>query len=96
VRADFLEGRTVVDSEANILGEINGIEIDLKTWTVTSIWIELDDDSIITLGLKKPRFRGKVEITIPINAVNAVSDIVTLHRNHNEIKDILERMTEDN
>lgn len=91
MRPEQLNDLKVVDNEAKILGEISGIEIDLKTWKVTDIYVRLDEDSISALGYKKPRFIGKVEITLPISSINIISDIVTLNKNHKEIKDILKQ-----
>ena len=91
MRPEELDDLKVVDNEARILGEISGIEIDLKTWKVTDIHVRLDEDSITALGYKKPRLLGKVEITLPISIINIISDIVTLNKNHSEIKNILKQ-----
>ena len=93
MRAEHFEGKIVVDRAAQILGEVSGLEIDLTEWKVTHLYVTLDDDSIIALGLKKPRFRGKVEVSLPIFTVNAVSDIVALNKDHDEINELLRSLT---
>jgi sporulation protein YlmC with PRC-barrel domain len=62
MRPSELQGKSVVDSEAKILGTVRGVEIDCSEWKVTHIRIELTDEMIELLGYKKP-FLGGVEIS---------------------------------
>ena len=94
MRVDELSGKKVIDSEAQILGEVSGIDVDLKEWSVDSLYVRVDDDSIEALGMRKPRVFGKVEIRLPVTTVNAVSDLVSLKMNHKEIRELLEGRTE--
>jgi len=89
MRPDALNGKKVIDSEAQVLGEVAGIEIDIASWTVTHLCINLSDKAIEALGYKKP-FLGKVQIDIPVGIVKAVKDVVTLDKSLAEIKTIVE------
>jgi len=52
MRPDALNGKKVIDSEAQVLGEVAEIEIDIASWTVTHICINLSDKAIEALGYK--------------------------------------------
>ena len=84
-----LSGKTVSDTQGIVLGEIAGIEIDLPTWKVTHLCINLSDDSINTFGYQK-RFLGKVQIDLPTDTIQNIGDIVILNQTIIEIKDSLE------
>lgn len=89
MRPSELEGKTVVETGAKIVGTVSGIEIDPPTWTVTHLRIELADELTQTLGYKKP-FLGHVEILLSVDAVKAVADMVTLNKAIDELKDVIE------
>ncbi len=89
MRPSELEGKTVVETGAKIIGTVSGIEIDLPTWKVTHLKIELADELTQTLGYKKP-FLGHVEILLSVDAVKAVADVVTLNKAIEELKDVIE------
>ena len=89
MRPEMLNEKKVIDTKAQVLGEVSGIEINLDRWSIEGLYVRLDDDSIEALGFKKPRFRGKIEILIPIGLINAISDMVTLNKNHAELKELL-------
>lgn len=91
MRPDQLNDRKVIDSEAEIVGEVCGIEIDISNWKVTDICIDLSDDIIEALGYKKP-FLGKVVVNVPVNMVGKVSDVVTINKSILELKNIVERV----
>jgi len=90
MRPDQLGGKDVIDSEANVIGDVCGIEFDSSDWTVTHVCINLSDKSIEEFGYKKPRFRGKVLVDLPVEIINVVSDVVTLNKSIKELKDLVE------
>ncbi len=87
--AKDLVGLTVVTEDASKLGRVDGTELDTDTWKVTHIRIELTDDSIRELGLKKP-FMGGIRICLPVSHVGKVGDFVTLKPSLAEVKNIPE------
>ena len=89
MRPGQLEGREVIDTQAQILGEVCGIEMDVSTWKVTHICVALSKASIEALGYKKP-FLGTVDVHLPVEAVKMVKDVVTLNKSIMEIKNLVE------
>lgn len=85
VRARNMVGLPVVTSDAAKLGKVDGTELDTDLWKVTHIRIDLADDSIRELGLKKP-FMGGIRICLPVSHVGKVGDVVTLKPSLAEVK----------
>jgi sporulation protein YlmC with PRC-barrel domain len=90
LRPDQLGGKEVIDSKANVIGDVCGIEFNIPDWTVTHVCINLSDKSIEELGFKKPRFRGKVLVDLPVDIIRAVSDVMTINKSIEELKDLVE------
>lgn len=84
-----LDGMKVVTLDGLNAGEISGIEIDTKKWEATHLHIELADQAVKDLSFKKPII-GHITICIPVGFVKAVGDFVTLNRNLDGLKRILE------
>ncbi len=79
-----LKGKNVISSAKNI-GTVSDIEIDAATWKVTNIRVGLTDDMISFLGYHKP-LRGKVQVLLSTNVIDAVGDFVALNINVDELK----------
>ena len=89
MRPSELEGKSVVGTEAKIIGTVSGIEIDCLAWKVTHLLVRLTEEMGNTLGYKKP-FLGHVEITLSVDAVKAVADVVALNKGIEELKNVIE------
>jgi sporulation protein YlmC with PRC-barrel domain len=89
MRPSELQGKSVVGTGAKILGSVSDVEIDLASWKVTHLRIQLADEATEMLGYKK-RFLGSVEILLSIKAVRAVADVVSLTNTIAELKDSVE------
>ena len=74
------DGMKVVSLDAKEVGEVNGLEVDIKDWKVTHIHIELTDNAIKELNIRKP-FIGHVTICFPVGYIQKVGDVITLARN---------------
>jgi sporulation protein YlmC with PRC-barrel domain len=79
MRPSELQGKKVVETGAKILGTISDIEFNPVEWKITNLQVELTDESVEALGLKKPRF-GRVNVLLSVDAVTAVGDVVNLKR----------------
>ncbi len=90
MRPERLNGKEVVDTTAQVVGEIAGVELDLSTWKVTHICVDLSDSVVEALGYKKP-FIGKVQIDIPIETVKMAKDIIALNKSVKDLKSLVER-----
>ena len=73
----MLNGKKVVGTEGNILGEVDGIDIDLSIWQATAFYVSLSDEATKNLRFKKP-FISKIRVCLPTNFVKAVGDVITL------------------
>jgi sporulation protein YlmC with PRC-barrel domain len=77
----------IVSLDAKEVGEINGLEIDIKDWKVTHIHIELFDNALKELNIKKP-ILGNVTLCFPVGFIKKVGDVITLSRNLDGLKKI--------
>jgi sporulation protein YlmC with PRC-barrel domain len=89
VRAKNLVGLNVITSDASKLGQVDGTELDTDSWKATHLRIDLTEDSIRELGLKKP-FMGGVRVCLPVSLVSKVGDVVTLKTSLAEVRNIPE------
>jgi len=65
------------------LGQINGVELDTKTWQITNLHIKLSKSASEDLGFKK-RF-GSSTVCLPISLVASVGDNVLLNKTLDEL-----------
>lgn len=75
----------VFSSDAFLIGEISGADVNTKKWMITHLYIELSDEAVTKLGYKKPFF-GHISICIPINFIKTIGDVVTLSKNLKELE----------
>ena len=87
---NLLQGRKVVGTEGYILGEVDGLDIDLNRWQANAFHVSLSDEATAELGLKKP-FLKKITVCLPTNIIKAVGDIITLKEPIRNITDIEEK-----
>ena len=85
-----IDGRQVVSSDARAVGEVSGAYVDLETWKINHLAVDLNNETIELLGFKKPRtpFMGSVSVNLPIDAVKVAGDIITLYRKYQELPDL--------
>lgn len=86
----ILDGKKVVGTEGYILGEVDGIDIDLNTWQANAFYISLSDEATAELRFKKPFF-SKITVCLPTQLVKAVGDVITLKEPIRNLKDIEKR-----
>jgi sporulation protein YlmC with PRC-barrel domain len=88
VSFDKLVGMQIITSKAHLLGEAKSIEINTESWQVTHIFVKLDNEAAIKLGVKK-RFRSS-KICIPISMVKAVGELITIDASFEDLKNSFE------
>jgi sporulation protein YlmC with PRC-barrel domain len=86
----LLDGKKVVGTEGYILGEVEGIDIDLNTWRANAFFVSLSDDAASELGVKKP-FLSKITVCLPTQLVEAVGEVITLKEPIRNLDDIAEK-----
>ena len=86
----ILDGKKVVGSEGYILGEVDGIDIDVNSWQANAFYVNLSDEATSELRLKKP-FLSKITVCLPTQLVKAVGEVITLKEPIRNLEDIAER-----
>ena len=84
---NLLEGKKVVGTEGYILGEVDGLDIDLNTWQANAFYVSLSDEATAELGLKK-QFLRKITVCLPTQIIKAVGDIITLKEPIRSLDDV--------
>ena len=85
-----IDGKQVVSSDARAVGEISGAYVDLETWKINHLAVDLNNETIELFGFKKPRtpFMGTVSICLPIDAVRVAGDIITLKTKYDQLPNL--------
>ena len=92
MKSEQLIGKQVIGAQAQIIGKVYEIELDTKAWTITDIYIDLENTVVEAIGLQKPRIMGSVKISIPVEEVNAISDLISLKKSAVELRGIAKRV----
>jgi sporulation protein YlmC with PRC-barrel domain len=90
VNPAILNGKRVIGTEGNILGEVDGIYIDLNIWKATAFYVSLSNEATANLGYKKP-FLSKIIICLPTQLVQAIGEVITLKEPLRNLEDIAKR-----
>jgi sporulation protein YlmC with PRC-barrel domain len=90
VNPSLLDGKRVVGTEGYILGEVDGVNIDLNTWQANAFYVSLSDEAIAELGFKKS-FLSKITVCLPTQLVKAVGEVITLKEPIRNLEDIAEK-----
>ena len=85
-----IDGKEVVSSDARSIGEVSGAYVDLDSWKINHLAVDLNTETIEMLGYKKPRtpFMGTVSVCMPIDAVKVAGDIITLNTKYDELPNL--------
>jgi sporulation protein YlmC with PRC-barrel domain len=89
--AGFDSPRNVLTTDGRRIGQMTGIKIDVTTWTVQAIVIRLEKAILDELNIKKPIFSTPT-VSIPVNLVSKVSDVVQLNAEFANLMGILAPM----
>ena len=86
----LLDGKKVIGSEGYVLGQVDGIDIDINTWKASAFYISLSDEAIKELGLEK-HFLSKITVCLPTILVKAVGEVITLKVPIRNLENIAEK-----
>ena len=86
----ILDGKKVIGSEGYILGEVDGVDIDLNSWKANAFYVSLSDEATSELRLRKP-FLSKITVCLPTQLVKAVGEFITLKDPIRNLEDIEKR-----
>lgn len=84
-----LNGKKVITSDAQVLGEVEGAEIQVGEWQITHLYISLTKDVTEKFNFKKPLL-GSVAVCLPVTTIMAVGDVITLDQNMENLKSVPE------
>jgi len=84
-----LLGKKVIGSNAYMLGEVHGADVDTGNWQITHLHVSLTDEATRELGFKKP-FLGAVVVCLPVTLIQAVGDVITLNKTVKELRTFVE------
>ena len=94
MKAANLNGKQVITSEAQVLGEIDGVEIDVSTWKVSHLHISLLKNIVKKFDFKKPFF-GSVTVCLPVNVIKAIGDVISLNKSIEDLRQMPELKIQD-
>jgi len=79
VNPSILNGKKVIGTLGNILGEVEGIDVDINTWQISTLYVNLNDEAVAGFGIRKP-FMSKVIVCLPTQVIKSVGDVITLNK----------------
>ncbi len=80
--------RNVLTTDGRRIGQMTGIKIDMATWTIEAIVIRLEKAILDELNIRKPIFSTPT-VSMPVNLVSRVSDVVQLNAEFASLMGIL-------
>jgi sporulation protein YlmC with PRC-barrel domain len=89
LKVSKLNGIKVITADAYTLGEVDGVQADTNTWTITHLEIDLTKEATRELGFKKPMI-GSLTVCLPITTVKQFGDVITLNLSLPAFKDLKE------
>ncbi|MCW3984336.1 MAG: hypothetical protein NWE96_10145 [Candidatus Bathyarchaeota archaeon] len=69
------------------LGEVHSAELDMSTWQITSLYVNLTDEATKKFGFKQP-YLGRVTVCLPVSAVKAIADVAMLNQTLEELRNL--------
>jgi sporulation protein YlmC with PRC-barrel domain len=84
---DFI-GMEVITGDARVLGNVEGVGIDIQAWKVPALKIGLRKGLEEPIGLKKMRF-GSTTIFVNTDGVDSLSDMITLKPDLTATKEVI-------
>lgn len=86
----LLDGKKVVGSEGYILGEVDGVDIDLNSWKANAIHVSLSDEATAEFKLEKS-FLSKITVCLPTKLVKAVGEVITLKEPIRKLEEVAKK-----
>jgi len=91
VSAESIRGKKVIGAKGALIGQIDNIDIDTQTWRATHVRISLTEDAAKQLGFRTGLISSRVNkpiISLPIESIDQVGDVVTIKSSIKEISDL--------
>jgi sporulation protein YlmC with PRC-barrel domain len=84
VNATALSGKKIVTSDNYLLGEVEGIEVDIKTWTIAHLRVLLSKQAVNDLHLEPP-ILWDVVFSLPVSMIRESNENISLNVAFKEI-----------
>jgi len=91
VAAETLRGKKVIGVKGALIGEVDGVEIDLEDWKVSHFRVHLSEDVAKQLGYRTGLISSRMSkpiISLPVQAIDHVGDVITVKNEIRELKDL--------
>jgi len=69
------------------LGEVNSAEVDMNTWQITNLYVNLSEEASKALGFKHP-FLGRVMVCLPVSTVKSIAETAVLNQTLEELRSL--------
>ena len=79
--------KKAVTSDNFELGEINSAEVDMNTWQITNLYVNLSEEASKALGFKHP-YLGRVMVCLPVSTIKSITDKAVLSQTIEELKSL--------
>ena len=76
-----LVGKQVITSEAEVLGQIEGVDVDISTWTVSNLLVTLLKSNVKKLNFKKPFLNGMYAYLFILQLGSVIPHSIQLFQN---------------
>ncbi len=87
-------GKTVVNEDGFVIGEVNDYLVDLETWTVSELQIKIERKKAKELGLKAPFF-GNLLVLVEVDQIQSLTDQVILGLGADDFAPYIERRKQE-
>lgn len=92
VKIDEIKGKKVIAKNGMRIGEVENVELDDNTWTVTKVDVKLTDEVAKLYGTKS-RFMSKSVVPLPSNVVGPITgDDIILKEQVTDINSLREQI----
>jgi sporulation protein YlmC with PRC-barrel domain len=92
MKVSKLDGTKVITANAYVLGEVDGAHVNVDTWKITHLDVNLTNEATKELGFKKP-FLGSLKVCLPVTVIKEFGDVITLENSLQELKNLKECKT---
>jgi sporulation protein YlmC with PRC-barrel domain len=85
VELDLVDIKRVITKDGKDIGVVSACNLDVSTWKINSLIVNVEKEIARDLKMKKRLFRG-VNITVQTNLVSNMSDVAQLSIDLAELK----------
>lgn len=93
MKVGVLNGKRVITSDGQVLGEVEDTEINVEDWTITHVHVSLTKEISDQFHFEKP-FLGSVTVCLPVSAIEAVGEVIVLEKTLEDLKEMKECKTQ--